>query len=106
MATLSQFSSGGRIKRIQRGTITIPTSTTGAVVSLAFPVDSNKSVLTLLGTNTSNVVASGGAQWNRTAAIQITGGGTTLTASGAEGPGRGYVVPDPLTLTYQIVEYY
>jgi len=99
MSTLSQFT-GGTIKRIQRGTIEVDPLSTTATITLPFAVDPTKSVLSLLGSNTATV-ADASVAFNRTVYLEITGSGTTLTASGASaGSGRTNIIQ-----AWQIVEY-
>lgn len=100
MSVLSQFT-GGTIKRIQRGTITVGNTVTTATITLPFAVDPNKSILTPLGTNTSLIIDSIVAA-NRTAYLEITGAGTSLTATGASIAGTNVA---SLTIAWQIVEY-
>lgn len=104
MSALSQFF-GGSIKRIQRGTITVPNNTTTATITLPFAVDPNKSILSLLGSNTAWVNDSI-IGVSRTAYLELTNSGTTLTASGAAtqvfSTGSSATT---LTIAWQIVEY-
>ena len=101
MSTLSQFLGGSTIKSIQRGTITVPSNVTTATASIPVPVNPSKSVLTLLGTNTSLLIDSTVAA-NRTAYLEINVAGTSLTATGASTGGTSV---SSLTIAWQIVEY-
>lgn len=101
MSTLSQFVGGSSIKSIQRGTITVPNNATTATALIPIPVNPSKSVLSLLGSNTSLIIDSTVAA-NRTAYLEITGAGTSLTATGASITGTNV---SSLTIAWQIVEY-
>lgn len=107
MSTLSQFLGGSTIKSIQRGTITVPSNVTTATASIPVPVNPSKSVLTLLGSNTSYLGTASG-YWNRTAYVEMNVAGTTLTASGAlraSDAGFSTASTTELTIAWQIVEY-
>ena len=98
MTVLTQFTGGGSsIKRIQRGTITMPSTGTTVTITLPFAVDPTKSVLNLNGMTSSS--ATGATNLNRFFYVDITGGGTTLTGT------TNITAPSDTTAAWQIVEY-
>jgi hypothetical protein len=91
VSTLSQFIGGGNIKSVQRGTITMGTS--GSVAATITAVDTAKSVLIHLGSQSPDNDFSRGMT-----RVQLTNS-TTVTAltSGNSGSGA--------TVGWQVVEY-
>ena len=96
MSTLTQFSGGG-IKSVQRGTITISSGVSSATATVT-SVDVNKSLLTHLGQ--SGYYTSSSAQGISNVRLFLTNG-TTITATTHTNPNAvNYVV------SYELVEYY
>ena len=71
MSTFSQFTSGNRIKSIQRGVITIPYNTTSATATIA-SVDTSKTELRMLGFSTPLVDTNAAPRISLTSSTQIT----------------------------------
>ena len=96
MSTLSQFSGGG-VKSVQRGTITILAGVQPSATATVNSVDVNKSLLTHLGqTGYYNTTSLEGISHVR---LSLTNG-TTITATTAASPNAtSYVV------SYELVEY-
>jgi hypothetical protein len=96
MSTLTQFSGGG-IKSVQRGTITISPSVSSATATVT-SVDVNKSLLTHLGQ--SGYYSSSSTQGISNVRLFLSNG-TTITATTYLNPNVvNYVV------SYELVEYY
>lgn len=103
MSTLSQFAQTGKIKSIQRGTISVgPTSTTASAIISS--VDTTKSILYYLGQNnaTKNTLDAYDSS-DRSAYLTLTNS-TTVTASGAAAFSSLYT--ETLVISWQLVEYY
>jgi len=105
MSNLSQFGFGGGIKSIQRGIITLSGGTLGGGTSSSTisSVNTDKSILYLLGYSTAstNTIQDDGI--NRMAYLTLTNS-TTITASGADNTFSVYY--HPLYVSWQLVEYY
>jgi hypothetical protein len=102
MSSLSQFAQSGKIKSIQRGIITIGTSSSSSSVTIT-AVDTSKSVLHYLGQSTSSYSSgygSFGSAGSADAYLSLTNS-TTITASRV-------ISGTDITqyISYQIVEYY
>lgn len=104
MSSLSQFAQSGRIKSIQRGLISIGTSSSSASITIT-SVDTSKSVLYNLGQSTAALINNayyyyGGHAYNADAYLSLTNS-STITAS------RTLTGVDVVQyISYQIVEYY
>ncbi len=96
MSTLSQFSGGG-VKSVQRGTITILASVQSSATATVNSVDVNKSLLTHLGqTGYYNTTSFEGISSVR---LSLTNG-TTITATASNTPNAANYV-----ISYELVEY-
>ena len=95
MSTLSQFSGGG-VKSVQRGTITI--SASASATATVNSVDVNKSLLTHLGQT--GYYSTSGGEGISNVMLSLTNG-TTITAVT-------YTTPNivPYVVSYELVEYY
>lgn len=91
MSTLSQFFTGGRIKSVQRGTIAMGAS--GSVAATISAVDTSKSVIFHLGSQSPDNDFSRGMT-----RVQLTNS-TTVTALTSGNAGAGAIVG------WQVVEY-
>ena len=115
MNNLSQFGFGGRIKSIQRGTITLPspdsfTPSTQAATATITPVNTSKSILYYLGVKngrTSYSFGGGSAESSVQAMIELTNS-TTITATIGFNYGNNLSISStfPPTVSWQLVEYY
>ena len=102
MSSLSQFAQSGKIKSIQRGIITIGTSSSSSSVTIT-AVDTSKSVLHYLGQSTSSYNSGYGTFGSGSsvdAYLSLTNS-TTITASRVVSSAN-YTQ----YISYQIVEYY
>lgn len=103
MSSLSQFSSTGNIKSIQRGVITISTNTSSSSVTIN-SVNTSKSVLHYLGQSTSSYNSGygtyGGSGASADAYLTLSNS-TTITATRTVSS-TNYIQ----YISYQIVEYY
>lgn len=97
MSTLSQFAQTGKIKSIQRGTISLAANNISASAIIT-SVDTSKSILYHLGQDTSEFA---GQQFNRSAYLTLANS-TTVTASAT----RANSSSNTLTVSWQLVEYY
>ena len=103
MSSLSQFAQSGRIKSIQRGLITIGTSSSSASITIT-SVNTSKSVLHYLGQSTAPLSTGPsyyyGTAYNADAYLTLTNSSTitaSRTVTGAD---------NTQYISYQIVEYY